>query len=78
MPREGTSEANLKKKRKAFNEMRTTKHHAQKSLLFDKNPTPWGKELPVITPIDPPILTELGKKLAGFQKPHTIHNFLNA
>jgi ectoine hydroxylase-related dioxygenase (phytanoyl-CoA dioxygenase family) len=68
MKREGTSEANLKKKRKAFDEMRTTKHNAQKSLLFAKNPRTYSKEekLPEITEIDPPVLTELGKKLAGF------------
>jgi ectoine hydroxylase-related dioxygenase (phytanoyl-CoA dioxygenase family) len=66
MKREGTSEANLKKKREAFNNMRTTKHHPQKSLLFSKTPRTYGSELPEITPIDPPVLTELGKRLAGF------------
>ena len=66
LPREGTSEANLKKKRKAFNEMRTTKHNPCKSLLFAKNPRTYDGELPSITQIDPPVLTELGKRLAGF------------
>lgn len=66
MKREGTSEANLKKKRKAFNEMRTTKHHPQKSLLFSKTPRTYGNDLPLITEISPPVLTELGLKLAGF------------
>lgn len=70
LPRKGTSEANLKKKRKYFNEMRTTKHHAQKSLVFPKNPRTYNKEskddLPIITQIDQPVLTELGKRLAGF------------
>jgi len=67
LPRQGTSEAILKKKKKAFNEMRTTKHNPRKSLLFAKNPRTYGgEELPEITQIDPPILTELGRKLAGF------------
>jgi hypothetical protein len=66
MPREGTSEANLIKKRKYFNEMRTTKHQARKSLVFPKNPRSYDANLPEITQINPPILTELGKKLAGF------------
>lgn len=67
LPRKGTSEANLKKKRKYFNEMRTTKHNPRKSLVFPKNPRTYGsQELPMITQIEPPILTELGKKIAGF------------
>ncbi len=66
MKRLGTSEANLKKKRKAFDEMRTSKHNPCKNLLFSKNPRTYDGVLPVITQIDPPILTELGKKLAGY------------
>lgn len=68
LPRKGTSEANLRKKQKAFKELRTTKHHPQKSLLFGKNPRVYNKDdkLPIITEINPPVLTELGKKLAGF------------
>lgn len=68
LQRQGTSQANLRKKQKAFNELRTTKHHPQKSLLFGKNPRTYGKEdkLPTITPINEPVLNELGLKLAGF------------
>lgn len=66
LPRLGTSAANLKKKQKAFNELRTTKHHPQKSLLFAKTPRTYGNELPEITEINPPVLTALGKRLAGF------------
>lgn len=67
LPRKGTSEANLKKKRKYFNEMRTTKHDARKTLVFPKNPRTYGgSDLPIITPINPPVLTDLGKRLAGF------------
>ncbi len=56
----------VKKKQKAFKELRTTKHHPCKSLLFSKNPRTYGAELPEINSITPPVLTELGKKLAGF------------
>ena len=67
LPRKGTSEANLKKKRKAFDEMRTTKHNPKKSLLFNKAPRCYGGEkVRVTTQIDPPVLTELGKRLSGF------------
>jgi len=65
-PRVLATEARLKKKRKAFNEMRSTTHYPCKVKLFGKNPQTWGKELPNINPINPPELTELGKKLAGF------------
>jgi len=67
LPRKGTSESNLKKKQKAFNEMRTTKHNPCKNLLFPKNPRVYNKEeLPEITQIEPPVLTELSRRLAGF------------
>lgn len=66
MKREGTSEANLKKKRKAFEEKRTTKHEPRRTLLFPKNPRTYGNPLPEITEIETPVLTELGKRLAGF------------
>lgn len=66
LPRLGTSNANLKKKQKAFRELRTTKHHPQKSLLFNKNPRTYDGQLPEITPINEPNLTDLGMKLAGF------------
>lgn len=62
LTRKGTSETNLKKKKKAFQELRTTKHNPQKSLVFGKNPRSYGNEIPTITPI----VNELGLKLAGF------------
>lgn len=66
MPRKLATPASLKKKQKAFNEMRGTSHWAHKPKLFPKKPRTYGGPLPVITPISKPILTELGKKLAGF------------
>ena len=55
-----------KKKQKAFNEIRTTSHWPHKPKLFGKTPHTYGNKLPIITSIDPPILSELGMKLAGF------------
>lgn len=65
-PRSFATKANLEKKRKAFNELRTTTHYPHKIKLFNKEPHTYGAMKPDITPIDPPILTDLGKKLAGF------------
>jgi hypothetical protein len=56
----------LKKKQKAFAELRTTTHWPLKAKLFAKNPRTYGGEVPKIQPIHVPILTERGKKLAGF------------
>lgn len=66
MPRSQCNEANLKKKQKAFNELRTTSHYPCKIKLFSKSPRTYGKPIPIITQIEQPILTELGRKLAGF------------
>jgi hypothetical protein len=66
MPRKLCSKALLKKKQKAFNELRTTNHYPCNPKLFPKMPRTYGNEIPIITQIDKPILNELGKKLAGF------------
>lgn len=65
MPRSVCSEANLKKKRKAFDELRSTTHYPCNIKLFGKTPRTYGGEIPVITPIEAPVLSELGKSLAG-------------
>lgn len=65
-PRSQATEAFLRKKRKAFDEMRTMNHWPAKGKLFGKKPRTYGNDLPEITPIEKPELTELGKKLAGF------------
>ena len=64
--RNRSKEKDLKKKQKAFNELRMTTHCPHRPLLFSKNPRTYGKDLPDIVEIKKPILTELGKKLAGF------------
>jgi ectoine hydroxylase-related dioxygenase (phytanoyl-CoA dioxygenase family) len=66
LPRKLATAKAIEKKKKAFNEMRTTSHWPNKPKLFPKTPRTYGKTLPSINKIDPPILTELGKKLAGF------------
>ncbi|MDB4769560.1 phytanoyl-CoA dioxygenase family protein [bacterium] len=60
------SDANIRKKQKAFKEIRSTNHHPCKIKLFSKEPYMRGKKLPKITPIEQPRLTKLGKILAGF------------
>ena len=65
-PRHFSTEANLRKKRKAFDELRMTTHWPEKSKLFSKNPRTYGGPLPDVTEIPRPNLSELGMKLAGF------------
>jgi hypothetical protein len=57
---------NLKKKQKAFEELRTTSHWPCIVKLFSKSPRTYGKELPVINIINKPVLKEIGMKLSGF------------
>jgi len=66
MPRSLSNELNLKKKQKAFNELRSTTHYPCKIKLFPKNPRTYGGILPEITQIEKPKLNDLGRKLAGF------------
>ncbi|VVU94296.1 hypothetical protein CPAV1605_16 [seawater metagenome] len=65
-PKSWSDEKNILKKQKAFNEMRLTSHWPHKIKLFPKNPRTYGKELENINTINPPVLSSLGMKLAGF------------
>jgi hypothetical protein len=65
-PRAMCSEAMLKKKLNAFENKRTTNHWPCKIKLFPLQPRTYGKELGTFAELDPPILTPLGKRLAGF------------
>ena len=65
MPRALASEASLKKKQKAFNELRTTSHYPCNIKLFPKTPRTYGGEIQEMKTIQLPILNELGKCLAG-------------
>lgn len=66
MPKNTSSEKELEKKRNAFKTLRTTSHYANKAKLFAKEPQHYGKGLPEITAIQSPILSDLGRSLAGF------------
>ena len=66
MPRNLSTEANLRKKRKAFDELRTTNHYPCKIKLFAKHPRTYGGPITTITTINPPVLNDLGRSLAGF------------
>lgn len=66
MPRNLSNDMNLKKKQKAFDEIRTTTHYPCIIKLFPKFPRTYGGNMPTITQIENPVLSDLGKKLAGF------------
>jgi ectoine hydroxylase-related dioxygenase (phytanoyl-CoA dioxygenase family) len=65
-PRSKCKENNIKKRQKAFNELRATIHDPINTKLFGKKPQTYGAKLPEYTVINKPNLTELGLKLAGF------------
>jgi len=65
-PRANATNANLKKKRKAFEDMRMTSHWPCKTKLFGKKPRTYGGDEYPTTLISPPNISELGKKFAGF------------
>ena len=66
MPRTMCSEANMRKRIKAFEELRMTNHYPYKPKLFGKYPQTYGQPLPNVVDINPPILNELGRKLVGY------------
>lgn len=65
-PRNKCSKANLKKKIKAFEELRMTTHWPSNPKLFPLKPRTYGKILPEFNIINPPVLTEIGRKLIGY------------
>ena len=65
MPRRLCSDANLEKKKKAFEEMRITSHYANRATLFPKHPRTYGKPLPNIKQIEKPKLNDVRKRLIG-------------
>ncbi len=67
MPRNTVTDPKaLIKKRKAFENLRITSHWANQCFLFPKTPRTYGGELPVFNAIHQPVLTDLGKRLAGY------------
>lgn len=65
-PRALATQAALKKKRKAFNDLRTTNHWPHKPKLFPLKPRTYGQELMEVTAIAPPKVNFLGRRLGGF------------
>jgi hypothetical protein len=65
-PRTRCTPKNLIKKQRAFDEMRMTSHWPCKVKLFPKMPRTYGEPVYEVTQLDKPVLSELGKKLAGF------------
>ena len=66
MPRRLAAQSIIIKKQNAFNELRTTSHYPCNPKLFPTHPRTYGNELPTITLINNPTVSELGLKLAGF------------
>ena len=62
-PRKLVDKKCQEKHRKFFEEVRMTSHNPFKPRLFPVNPRSYGNPLPDITPVEKPILTELGKSL---------------
>ena len=65
-PRSQCNNKNIEKKKKAYNELRTTNHWACNPKLFPKTPRTYGGVLPTINPINNPVLNSIGLKLVGF------------
>ena len=65
-PRDFGTETNIKKKQKAFNEMRTTSHWPHKQKLFPVKPRTYGKELIEFNDLPSIELSKIGKKFCGF------------
>jgi hypothetical protein len=66
MPRNTATETNIDKKIKALTNLRTTTHWANRAKLFSKFPRFYNSSIATVKQINPPVLTELGKKLAGY------------
>jgi ectoine hydroxylase-related dioxygenase (phytanoyl-CoA dioxygenase family) len=66
MPRQLSTNALIRKKQKAFEDLRTTNHWANKPKLFPKLPRTYGGPIPNVVDIEAPLLTNEGLKLAGF------------
>jgi ectoine hydroxylase-related dioxygenase (phytanoyl-CoA dioxygenase family) len=69
IPRNRATNNDLKKKKEAFNNLRTTTHWPAKIKLFPEKPRTYGGELPNVNldaTVLKPKLNDIGKKLAGF------------
>ena len=59
MPRKLATQANIDKKIKALNNLRTTTHWANRTKLFSKMPRTYGGAIPNVKQINPPVLINL-------------------
>ena len=67
MPREDASQSVIKRRIKAFEEVRMSSHWPAKGFkLFPVNPRTYGGDLPETEEVSKPVLTDLGKKLVGY------------
>ena len=66
LPRQTATPAAIKKRINAFETLRTTTHTPNKPKMFPKMPRTYGAELKHISPLDPPVLNNIGKKLVGY------------
>jgi hypothetical protein len=64
-PRSRCNEKNLIKKQKALEDLRMTTHWPCKVKLFPVNPRTYGGPIYEVNKLPQPVLSELGKKLAG-------------
>ena len=65
-PRSLANKNTIKKRIKAFEELRTTSHWPHKAKLFSKFPRIFGGELPKVKEIKEPLLDVTGYKLVGY------------
>ena len=65
-PRSLSTEKELKKKIKAFEEMRMTSHWPHKVKLFPKMPNTFGAKIKDVEPLNPPEINEIGRKIVGY------------
>ena len=65
-PRSKASTASMRKRLKAFADKRTTGHNPHSPLLFPRLPRTFGAELPPMRPVPEPRLTDLGRRLVGY------------
>ena len=68
LPRSTASIQVLRKKQDAFENLRLTTHWVNKVKLFAKTPRTYGGELPEFNTIHQPVLSTLGRRLAGYNK----------
>jgi len=66
MERRLATAANLKKKREAFEDRRTTSHYPCKIKLFPKTVRTYGAPMPICERLPDVVLDSVGRRLAGF------------